>query len=183
MVAFIQVACKAGEAVVVPVQVTVQGSLKELKLEAFIYKPTGDGNFPVVIFNHGSSGGDPKRSFPSRVQAKHFAERGFVVIVPMRRGRGKSEGLSLESEEKNCDTQSWLPGLNAALEDVTAVIDYARRLPYADSSRIVLAGASRGGFLSVAYAAKGLKNAGIVGGDQFFGGLGGAGPRQLPNRF
>lgn len=88
----------------------------------------------------------------------------------MRRGRGKSEGVWLESEEKNCEVQSWWPGLNAAFEDITAVINYAKELPFADPSRIILAGVSRGGFLSVAYAAKGSKKAELVGVINFVGG-------------
>ena len=128
------------------------------------------GKHPVVIFNHGSAGGDPKASQRAKAPAEYFASRGFVVVVPMRRGRGNSQGVSLEGEEKNCDVTTWEPGLRAAYEDVTAAIDFATKLPEADGSQIVLAGASRGGFLSVAYAAQGARRKTIVGAVNFSGG-------------
>jgi dienelactone hydrolase len=154
--------CHSAQTVFIPVNSNVQ-------LEAVIYKPEGDGKFPIVIYNHGSSGGNPSQSLPASEQAKYFVNQGFVVIVPMRRGRGKSTGRSLESETKNCDIQSWKSGLDASFEDLTAVIDYAQRLPYTDSSHMLLVGASRGGFLSVAYAASGSKRSKLVGVINFVG--------------
>lgn len=170
LVTFVLFGCNSGQTLSIPVSTTAKGSTKELQLEAFIYKPAGDGKFPVVIFNHGSAGGDPARSLPSELQARYFVDRGFAVVVPMRRGRGKSQGVSLELEERNCDINSWAPGLSAAFEDVTAVIDYVQKLPFADSSRIILAGVSRGGFLSVAYAASGPRKSQLSGIINFVGG-------------
>lgn len=139
------------------------GQSTPLTLEAFVYKPPGPGRHPVVIFNHGSSGGAPRLSLPAESIASVFVSRGFVVIVPMRRGRGASGGQSLESEDKNCDLGSWAPGLRGAFDDVTAAFDYADTLPYADASRTIVAGVSRGGYLSVAYAAEGVRRSRIVG--------------------
>ena len=170
MVALALLSCSTGQEVYIPVSTTIQGLAKELQLEAFIYKPSGSGPFPVVVFNHGSAGGNPTQSIPSKEQASYFVERGFAVIVPMRRGRGKSQGMSLESEERNCDIKSWAPGLSAAFEDVTATIDYVQKLPFVDSSRVILAGVSRGGFLSVAYAATGPRRSQIAGVINFVGG-------------
>ena len=170
LVVFALLGCSTGQEVYIPVHTTAQGVTKELQLEAFIYRPSGGGKFPAVIFNHGSAGGNPTQSVPSKEQARYFVDRGFVVIVPMRRGRGKSQGVSLETEERNCDIKSWVPGLNAAFEDITATIDYAQKLPFVDSSRVILAGASRGGFLSVAYASAGSRRSQLSGVINFVGG-------------
>ncbi len=75
-------------------------------LQAFVYRPAGDGRHPLVVLSHGSSGGDPKLEVPQPELARFFTDRGFIVVVPMRRGRGKSGGTSLESEDKNCDPAS-----------------------------------------------------------------------------
>jgi len=148
--------------------ISVAGS--PIRLETFVYLPATDGKFPVIIFNHGSSGGKPRASFPARRVADYFVERGFVVVVPMRRGRGQSSGVSPEPESKNCDPESWSPGLQLSSEDLSAVFEYLNEIPEADPSAVILAGASRGGFLSVAYAADGKYRKDIVGVINFVGG-------------
>lgn len=141
-----------------------------LSLQAFLYRPNDGGKHPLVLLSHGSSGGDLKREVPQADQAKFFTDRGYVVIVPMRRGRGTSSGTSLESEEKNCDPKSWQGGLDSAYDDVSAAIAYGVSLPDVDASRLILAGESRGGFLSVAYAAQGVRRKNVVGVINFVGG-------------
>ncbi len=139
-------------------------------LEAFIYRPTTGGRHPLVLLSHGSSGGDLKQEAPQTEQAKFFTDRGYVVLVSMRRGRGTSGGVSLESDVKNCNPASWRVGLNAAYEDVTAGLDFAATMSDVDATKVVLAGESRGGFLSVAYAAQGARRSRIIGVINFVGG-------------
>ena len=125
------------------------------QLETRIFMPMGDGPFPVAILNHGSAGGAPKQSLAWQREGKYLSERGYIVVAPMRRGRGKSTGVSLESEEKNCATESWIPGLTSAMEDVDAIIEFSRTLPKVKPHEVLLLGVSRGGFLSIAYSAEG----------------------------
>lgn len=75
------------------------GGSKELQLEATLYRPNQTGRFPVVVFNHGSTGPghipvDQTQKYPT--VACYFVEKGFAFLVPMRRGRGKSEGYYQE---------------------------------------------------------------------------------------
>lgn len=154
-----------------------------VRLEAFVYEPAGAGPHPVVVFNHGSSGGNPKASLRARRQAEYFTSRGFLVVVPMRRGRGGSSGTSLESEDKNCDTGSWAPGLQSAFEDITATLAYLQTLKGADPARVLLAGTSRGGFLSAAYAASGEKRGAVAGVVNFVGGWVAQAEDQCPTDF
>jgi dienelactone hydrolase len=140
--------------------------------------PPGESKFPLVIFNHGATGfgrTPTSLTIPYNHQAKFFLNRGFVVIAPMRKGRGQSEGSYSESEERTCNYSNWYPGIESAIEDVNGVIDYAATLPYVDSSRIIISGESRGGFLSVAYAAKGAARAQVKGVINFVGGWVGTG--------
>lgn len=139
-------------------------------LEAFVYRPEVVGPSPILIFNHGAAGGEPKRSFRARAEAEAFVKRGFLVIVPMRRGRGGSTGVSPESEAKNCDLTSWLPGISLSFDDLTAAIDFGLKLPETDKSGVILAGTSRGGFLSVAYAAEGERRSDVQAVINFSGG-------------
>jgi dienelactone hydrolase len=128
------------------------------KLETRIYKPSGDGPFPLAILSHGSSGGKPEVSISWKKEAEYFNQMGYVVLAPMRKGRGKSTGDSLESEDKNCDLRSWNPGIEDAMRDIDATIEWAQKLSFVDSKKITLIGVSRGGFLSVSYAARGKYN-------------------------
>jgi dienelactone hydrolase len=129
---------------------------KRLTLEATLYRPAGDGPHPVLLFNHGSTGRGAVAATatmrPSR-QAPFFVERGFAVLAPMRRGRGASEGEAAESEGA-CSPVNLSPGLARAIEDVDAAMAYLRAQPWADPDRVLIAGQSRGGILSVAYAAE-----------------------------
>ena len=129
----------------------------EVRLETHLYKPAGDGPFPLLIISHGSAGPDPHVTLSWRREAEVFVKQGFVVVAPMRRGRGQSGGTSPESEERNCELSSWDPGIDASLRDMDVLIDYAQSLPYVQSGHVVLVGSSRGGFLSLAYAARGAR--------------------------
>jgi dienelactone hydrolase len=173
--AFLQASAQTPATSKVPETVRVQVRSEvakgaEFSLEAFIYEPTTSGKHPLVLLSHGSSGGDLRRELPQAELARFFTDRGYVVVAPMRRGRGKSGGASLESEDKNCDPNSWKRGLDAAFEDVTAALDFSATMPEVDAQNVVLAGASRGGFLSVAYAAEGPRRSRVKGVVNFVGG-------------
>ena len=148
----------------------------------FIPLPSRAGE-PVAILSHGSSGGSPRQTDDWAPEAAYFTSKGFVVLAPMRRGRGRSSGVSLESEEKNCDVSSWDAGLQSAFHDLDAVIDYAQSLPVADAQGIMLVGGSRGGFLSVAYAAEGRQRARVRSVINFVGGSVAQAEDQCPTDF
>lgn len=74
---------------------------RPVALELAISRPPGDGPFPTLVFNHGSvnNGNDPRevsRTVTYVELAAFFNERGWMVGVPQRRGRGKSDGLYAE---------------------------------------------------------------------------------------
>jgi dienelactone hydrolase len=135
---------------------------KPVRLELLIRKPQGAGPFPTVVFNHGSTGrGDNpelfKRSWWSTAGAHYFVERGWMVIFPQRRGRGASDGRYEEGFEPDrsryaCEPVHSLPGVDRAIQDLDAVMDHIRTRPDVVQNRILLAGQSRGGILSIAYA-------------------------------
>ena len=148
-------------------------STTEIRLAVTIYRPNQSGKFPVVIFNHGSTGMgaiSTTRRFTYEAQAGYFLERGYAVVVPMRKGRGQSEGTYAESEERSCDFSTWSPGIESAMEDIDGVIEYLSPQPYADVPNILLVGISRGGFLAVTYAAKGTYRSDVRGVINFVGG-------------
>lgn len=127
----------------------------EAELETHVYKPAGSGPFPVAVINHGSSAGQPKATQAWEREAAYLVDKGYAVLAPMRKGRGRSTGQSLESEDRNCDPESWTPGVQDALRDLDATLQWAAAQPWARPHAVLMAGVSRGGFLAVAYAAQG----------------------------
>ncbi|HSV24635.1 MAG TPA: alpha/beta hydrolase [Xanthobacteraceae bacterium] len=136
---------------------------KPVRLEVVIDKPPGDGPFPLLVFNHGSTGqgNDPAlftQSFSNPAFAEMFVKKGYMVAFPQRRGRGKSEGLYDEgfNVDRNqgyaCDPKLSLPGADRALTDIAAAVEVLRQRPDVARRPILMAGISRGGILSIAYA-------------------------------
>jgi dipeptidyl aminopeptidase/acylaminoacyl peptidase len=81
-----------------------------LRLEAILYRPNHTDKFPVVIFNHGSTGMGAiptKMSFRYAVQAHYFLSRGYAVVVPMRKGRYEWKEKTRRSASIRCDA---MPG-------------------------------------------------------------------------
>ena len=124
-----------------------------LMLEATLYRSPLPGRRPLIVLNHGYGGGRPELPRPRLLrfeeQARFILALGYTMVVPMRKGQGSSEGPYLES-------MNVLPAMevDSAVEDVAAVVDYMRAEPYVDPTRIIVAGESRGGMLSVVYAGR-----------------------------
>lgn len=147
-------------------------------LEMVIYKPHGTGPFPTLIFNHGSTGkGDRPDWFTftwtSPEVSRYFVRKGWQVVFPQRRGRGRSDGLYDEGFEKDrsrysCQPELSLPGLERAMTDLDAVMVQLKTRTDVDAGRLLLGGVSRGGILSVVYA--GTRANSFVGVLNFVGG-------------
>jgi dienelactone hydrolase len=80
-------------------------------------------------------------------------------VLPARRGRGGSEGLYDEGfaddrrQGYSCDEARLLQGAEHALRDIDAVTPGILALPFVDSGNLAVGGHSRGGILSIAWAA------------------------------
>jgi dienelactone hydrolase len=126
-----------------------------LLLQAFLYRSASAGPRPLAVFNHGSTDGEPDgvpSIHPEEAQARFFLARGWDVLVPMRKGRGHSEGPMLEASSTFFISEE--QQLESGLEDLDAVVRHMRVQSYVDPARILVAGQSRGGLLSVAYAGR-----------------------------
>ena len=144
-------------------------------LAATILRPEGDGPFGVVVLNHGVSASARERARESADllinSAAVFARRGYAVVMPLRRGFGATGGEMAE-DPGSCANPDYFHAEANAADDVMAAYDYARQLPYADGSHMILAGQSAGGMVSVFTA--GTRNPpGLVAVLSFAGGRGG----------
>lgn len=134
-------------------------------LEATVFRPTGEGPFPLVVINHGKSPGKPvfqgRARFPA--QTVEFLRRGYVVVLPMRQGFARSGGPYIGG---SCNIE--INGLQQA-EDVVAALDYMVSQPYVDKDRIVVVGQSHGGLTTMAFST--ISYPGVLGVVNFAGGL------------
>jgi carboxymethylenebutenolidase len=148
----------ASETVVVP--------SGKLHLKAFLWKPAGQGPFPVVLFCHGSGGAnaDQTAGLPITEAAEKlapmFLKHGYAFMYPFRRGQGLSadQGLFMQDilkrEEiaKGKEARQRLQFVLATtdhLDDVMAALSFLKTATAIDSKRIAIAGHSFGGQLAL----------------------------------
>lgn len=147
------------------VMIAKKGGLFSFELETTIYKPDGDGPFPLVIINHGKSFGDPRFQGRARhsAAARFFLQRGYAVLMPMRQGFSKSTGNYIGG---GCNIDS--NGLQQA-QDTKAALDWAVSQTWADKANILIMGQSHGGWTTLAFGT--LNYPGVRGLVNFAGGL------------
>src|SRR5438270_3876004 len=121
-------------------------------IAATILRPDAQGPFGAVILNHGVSASARERARESSDllinAAAVFARRGYVVVMPLRRGFGATGGEMAE-DPGSCSNPDYRTAESNAADDVMAAYDYARALPYVDGNRMILAGQSAGGMVAL----------------------------------
>lgn len=124
-------------------------------LAVTVVRPRGAGPYGVVVLNHGAGPTAEARREESSAYfmdaARAFAERGYAVVMPLRRGFGETGGAFAE-DPGFCSHPDFEHGERAAASDVLAAYRFAQKLPYVDARRMILAGQSAGGVVSL-YAA------------------------------
>jgi len=124
-----------------------------LRIQAHLYKPDGDGPFPAVIYNHGTRDGRERTPAPFPHVGRMLTRAGYAVLVPERRGYGKSDG-EIWWKDVGSDQSRLISRLQAETDDVFAGIDYLRGLPYVDAKRLAVMGWSFGGVVTMLAAAR-----------------------------
>ena len=144
-------------------------------IAAKIVRPDGAGPYGAIVLNHGAPVSAEERRLESPEMLAHtaaiFAKRGYVVVMPLRRGFGATGGEFAE-DAGSCRNPDYRRGESAAAEDVMAAYEYARSLPYVDRSRMILAGQSAGGVAAL-FAAGSRAPQGLVAVLAFAAGRGG----------
>src|SRR5207302_10218920 len=104
-------------------------------IAATILRPDAQGPFGAVGLNHGVSASARVRARESSDllinAAAVFARRGYVVVMPLRRGFGATGGEMAE-DPGSCSNPDYKNAEQNAADDVMAAYDYARTLPYVD---------------------------------------------------
>ncbi len=119
----------------------VEGQPREIP--AWVYKPRGEGPFPVVVSIHGGPEAQARPFFSSTYQL-WLAELGAAVVVPNVRGSngyGKTY-LGLDNGFKREDS----------VRDIGALLDWIGERDDLDESRVAVFGGSYGGYMVLASA-------------------------------
>ncbi len=150
------------------------GKPAEGNIPVTIFRPAGDGPFPLVIMNHGRPVQD-KRGLLGRQRFEHLSRylvrKGFVVMVPTRLGYHETYSQFDPEDSGGCNTLRPEPVGTAASDQVLQTLEFARTLPYVNTQRWVVMGQSVGGLTAVATVSR--NPPGLVAGINFAGGTGG----------
>lgn len=137
-----------------PAYETISYPSGKLKIEAYVFKPEGSGPFPVVVYNHGSRAGHEREERPFAYVGEMLAASGYVVVVPERRGYGKSDGPTFEEVVGEDRGPRFVTRVQQETDDVLAAVEFTKTLPYVDPARMGVMGWSFGGIVSVFAASR-----------------------------
>lgn len=125
-------------------------------ISAFVYVPYNlprNGEHPAIVLVHGGPWAQSRNSFNRFVQ--YMANQGYIVVAPNYRG---STGYGKEFQEAD-----FLDMGGGDLQDVLAAADWIQQTGYVDRKKLILMGASYGGYLTMLGVTKapGLWAAGV----------------------
>lgn len=135
-------------------------------LRATVFRPDdakeaegADARHPLVVINHGTS--DATRMAVAMPVyywlSRWFVERGYVVVLPQRRGHGATGGPMAESVGSCADPDHYRSGL-AAADDIEGAADYMSGQPFVVPGETIVVGISSGGWASLALASRNPAN-------------------------
>jgi carboxymethylenebutenolidase len=128
-----------------PVELSLHG--KAGKLQAWLWRPSGPGPFPVIVYNHGSERDPVAGTLPTL--GPFFVSHGYAVVFPYRRGAGKSEGTFwqdvADKQPESEQLTATIKQLVLSNDDIVTAIEWTRTQPWAQRDRINVAGCSFGG--------------------------------------
>jgi dienelactone hydrolase len=122
-------------------------------LRTRIFRPAGQGPFPLAVVSHGSppdASRRPVMEVPTFASASNWLlQRGYMVALPLRRGYGETGGPWRENYGSCGNPDYYRAGLVTA-EDIQAAIGFFRARSEVARDRILLIGWSAGGWGSLA---------------------------------
>jgi dienelactone hydrolase len=139
-----------------------------LRIQAYLYRPEGDGPLPAVVYNHGSRIGRERQAVPFEHIGRLLTGAGYVVLVSERRGYGRSDGATWP-EDVGKSRGRTVARLEEETDDVLAAIDFLRTQAFVDARRLGVMGWSFGGIVTMFAVSRG--NAFAVAVDQAGGAL------------
>jgi dienelactone hydrolase len=158
LAAALAVALVAGTALAdnAPTELFLAG--KQGKLQAYLWRPSGPGPFPALVYNHGSE--KAPIAGTENEMGSFLAKHGYVVLFPYRRGAGKSQGTwwrdRVNAAPEAAREQAAIDALVAENDDVVTAIEWLRAQKFVSGKQVSVAGCSFGGIESLLTAERPL---------------------------
>lgn len=122
------------------------------------FRPRGEGPFPWIVLSHGTATTLEANRALGRYRplnpVREWVNRGYAVLVPVRRGYGATGGSRLADSYGTCADPDFRRAGDGAAEDLLATADWAKAQRDLDPRRWLLVGQSAGGFASVHAASR-----------------------------
>jgi dienelactone hydrolase len=124
---------------------------------AILFRPPGEGPFPLAIVAHATSQNVLRRAqMPQpeyRALAAWLVARGFSVLVPERPGHGATGGPYLE-DQGGCDEADYARAGRATADSIAAALDFMRGQSFVRQDGAVIVGHSAGAWGALALAGR-----------------------------
>ncbi|MFN8527789.1 MAG: prolyl oligopeptidase family serine peptidase [Anaerolineae bacterium] len=111
------------------------------QIPAWLYRPKGDGPFPVILSIHGGPDAQERPRYLYNGFYQYMLDRGFGILAPNIRG---STGYG-----KTYQTLIYRDWGGAELKDIEHAAKYLHTLDWVDQNRIAVFGGSFGGFATL----------------------------------
>jgi dienelactone hydrolase len=132
---------------------------------AILFRPPGDGPFPLALIAHASTQNVLRRAqMPQpeyRALAAWLVARGFAVLVPERLGHGATGGKYLE-DQGGCDEADYLHAGRATADEIAAALGFVRQQPFIKPDGVVIVGHSAGAWGALALAGESPKEVAAI---------------------
>ena len=122
---------------------------------AVLFRPPGDGPFPLAVIAHATTQNVLRRAqMPQpeyRALAAWLVGRGFAVLVPERLGHGATGGKYLE-DQGACDEADYAKAGRATADEIAAATGLVRKQSFIQPDGMVVVGHSAGAWGALALA-------------------------------
>jgi dienelactone hydrolase len=132
---------------------------------AVLFRPPGDGPFPLALIAHASTQNVlrraqmPQPEYPAL--AAWLVARGFAVLVPERPGHGATGGKYLE-DQGGCDEADFSRAGRATADEIAAALNFIRGQSFIRQDGAVVLGHSAGGWGALALARENPQGVGAI---------------------
>jgi dienelactone hydrolase len=127
----------------------------DLAAHALLFRPAGDGPFPLALIAHDSTQDVARRAqMPQpeyRALATWLVARGYAVLVPERPGHGATGGKYLE-DQGGCDDANYSRAGYATADSIKAALSYLSSQPFIRPGGALILGHSDGAWGALALA-------------------------------